>query len=138
MKVGYCICATLSPNTGGPQGCGLSPLLYSMFTHDCDAKHSSIIFNATILGLIRDDSVLYRDEVRVLSGWCNNNNFCLNISKSNETIVDYRRWQEDGCAPLYISGASVGKVRSIKFLGVHLTNDLAWSRHTKTVVKSAR
>jgi hypothetical protein len=30
------------------------------------------------------------------------------------------------------------QVESFKFLGVHITNKLEWSKHTKTVVKSAR
>ena len=29
-------------------------------------------------------------------------------------------------------------VERFKFLGVHITNDLSWSKHTKTVVKRAR
>jgi hypothetical protein len=29
-------------------------------------------------------------------------------------------------------------VESFKFLGVHITNDLSWSKHTKAVVKRAR
>jgi hypothetical protein len=33
--------ATLILNTGAPQGCVLSLLLYSLFTHDCVAKHDS-------------------------------------------------------------------------------------------------
>ena len=28
-------------NTGAPQGCMLSPLLFSLFTHDCMARHDS-------------------------------------------------------------------------------------------------
>jgi hypothetical protein len=31
----------------------------------------------------------------------------------------------------------VEQVESFKFLGVHITNDLSWSKHTKTVVKRA-
>ena len=30
------------------------------------------------------------------------------------------------------------QVESFKFLGVHITNKLTWSKHTKTVVKMAR
>ena len=33
--------ATLILNTGAPQGCLPSPLLYSLFTHDCMARHDS-------------------------------------------------------------------------------------------------
>ena len=54
--------------------CVLSPLLYSLFTPYCMAKHDSV----------------------------------------------------------------VEQVESVKFLGVHITNKLTWSKHTKTVVKKAR
>ena len=30
------------------------------------------------------------------------------------------------------------RVESFKFLGVHITNKLSWSKHTKTVVKRSR
>jgi hypothetical protein len=32
----------------------------------------------------------------------------------------------------------VEQVESFKFLGVHITNKLTWSKHTKTVMKRAR
>ena len=38
VSVGNNISATLILNTGAPQGCVLSPLLYSLFTHDCQAR----------------------------------------------------------------------------------------------------
>jgi hypothetical protein len=46
-----------------------------------------------------------------------------------------RRTEQD---PILINGAAVEQVESFKFLGVHITNKLTWSKHTKTVVKRAR
>jgi hypothetical protein len=41
VRVGSNTSATLILNTVAPQGCNLSPLLYSSFTHDCMARHDS-------------------------------------------------------------------------------------------------
>jgi hypothetical protein len=41
VRVGNNSSASLILNTLAPQGCVLSPLLYSLFTHDCVAKHYS-------------------------------------------------------------------------------------------------
>jgi hypothetical protein len=41
VKVGNNISTSLTLNTVVPQGCVLSPLLYSLFTHDCEAMHAS-------------------------------------------------------------------------------------------------
>ncbi len=41
VRVGINISSPLTLNTGAPQGCVLSPLLYSLYTHDCVATHSS-------------------------------------------------------------------------------------------------
>ena len=68
----------------------LSPLLYSLFTHDCMARHdsNSIIKFAngtTVISLITDnDETAYREEVKDLAGWCQNNNLSLNVTKTED------------------------------------------------------
>ena len=48
-----------------------------------------------------------------------------------EMIVDYRKRRTEH-APILIDGVVVEQVESFKFLGVHITNKLSWSKHTKT------
>ena len=71
--------------------------LYSLFTHDCVAKHNSntlIKFadNTTVVDLIIDnDETACGEEVRDVRVWCYDNNLSLNVSKTKELIVDYRK-----------------------------------------------
>jgi hypothetical protein len=53
-----------------------------------------------------------------------------------ELIVDYRKRRTS--PPIKIDRTEVERVLSFKFLGIHITNKLSWSKHTKTVVKRAR
>lgn len=83
-------------NTAAPQGCVLSPLLYTQLTRNCVAIHQSdhIIKYAdttTVIGLItNNDESTYRDEVRQLESWYRDNNLSLNVDKTKEVIVDFR------------------------------------------------
>jgi hypothetical protein len=52
-------------------------------------------------------------------------------------IVDYSKRRAKH-APILIDEAVVEQVESFKFLGVHITKKLSWSKHTKIVVMSAR
>ena len=69
-RVGNSISPPLILNTGAPQGCVLSPLLYSLFTHDWVAMHTSA----------------YREGVRALGVWCQENNLTLNVNITKEMI----------------------------------------------------
>jgi hypothetical protein len=90
-----------------------------------------------VVGLITNsDETAYR-EARDLVMWCQDNNLSLNMIKTKEMIVDNRKRRTEH-AHILIDGAVVEQVESFKFLGVHITNKLSWSKHTKTVVKRAR
>uniref|UniRef100_A0A803JBM0 Reverse transcriptase domain-containing protein n=1 Tax=Xenopus tropicalis TaxID=8364 RepID=A0A803JBM0_XENTR len=142
--IGNITSSTLTLSTGAPQGCVLRPLLYTLFTHNCTATHCSntiIKFadNATIIGCISDgDESAYRAEVRALTSWCHDNNLLLNVNKTEELIVDYRRLQGGGHTPIHIEGAEVERVSCFRFLGINISEDLSWSHHVGVIIKAAR
>ncbi|KAL0149686.1 hypothetical protein M9458_054969 [Cirrhinus mrigala] len=206
VRVGSNTSSTIILNTGAPQGCVLSPLLFTLLTHDCTPSHSSNLFikfadDTTVVGLIKSsqvnqrrqrqgtktpsvtngeknlgrnqapsggqfssgqsrlgDEVLihhlgwvrtgsgglhkrdeadYRSEVSRLAVWCRDNNLSLNVEKTKEIVVDFRTAHTQH-APLTINGASVERVSSTKFLGVHITEDLSWTNNTTALAKKSQ
>ena len=138
VRVGRHISNPLTLNTGSPQGCVLSPLLYSLYTHDCVARYSSnsivkFADDTVVVGLISDnDEKAYLEEVAGLTLWCQDNSLLLNVSKTKELIVDFRRAQhlQRTYSPLGINGTTVERVSRYKYLGVHISEDLTWTSYT--------
>ena len=135
--------SSLCLSTGAPQGCVLSPLLYSIYTYDCTNTHPSntvIKFadDMTVVGQItnRNESA-YRDEVDRLTRWCKENNLTLNVKKTKEIIVDFR-CQKANPQPFIINGEEVERTSCFKFLGVMLSEDLKWKMNTTATVKKAQ
>ena len=91
-----------------------------------------------MVGLIsKNDESAYREEVQRLTDWCGTNNLSLNVDKTKEMVVDFRRVRGDH-RPLNITGSAVEIVQSTKFLGVHITENLTWSLNTNSIAKRAQ
>ncbi len=120
------------------------PLLFTLLTHDCTAKFSSnhiIKFadDTTVVGLIsNNDETHYREEVAQLAEWCGANNLSLNVEKTKEVVMDFRRRNSTDHPPLTIDSSTVERVSSTKFLGVHITEDLTWTTNTMSLSKKAQ
>jgi hypothetical protein len=89
--------------------------------------------DTTVVGLItNNDETAYREEVRALRVWCQENNLTLNLNKTKEIIVDFRK-QPTEHPPIHID-----RTASFMFLCVHNTDKLKWSTHTDSVMKKVQ
>ncbi len=119
------------------------PLMYSLYTHDCTATHSSNVIvkfadDTTVIGLITDnDETAYREEVSTLTKWCQENHLSLNIDKTKELGGGLQETEQRTHTHHHRQDNLWSGVTSFKFLGVHITEDLTWSAHTDAVLKKA-
>ena len=106
MNIGGNFSSSLTLSTGMSQGCVLSPMLYSLFAYDCVYCHESSKIlkysdDTTVLGLTTNsDESEYHDQMNKLISWYSKNNLDLNVNKTKQIIVDFRRKKSSPFLPL--------------------------------------
>ena len=130
----------ISINTGGPQGCVLSAFVFIVYTNDMRSpnQNSHIIKYAddtVILGLIdNDNETPYFDTINYALQWCKANHLDLNVTKTKEIIHDFRHTSPSK-QPITIDDKAVEKVKTYKYLGCIIQEDLKWDNHITSQTK---
>ncbi|KAK3517242.1 hypothetical protein QTP70_001430 [Hemibagrus guttatus] len=74
---------------------------------------------------------------RSITAWGKANSLSLNVDKTKEMVIDFRRAQSDH-SPLFIDRSPVEIFKSTKFLGGHLAENFTWSLNTTSITKKAQ
>ena len=86
-----------------------------------------------MLFLITTSESSYRSSVESLVDWCDSNHLLLNVAKTKEMVVDFRRDQPRP-TPLVIKGEEVEMVDQYRYLGSIIDNKLDWSANCQALL----
>ena len=136
----------LALNTGDPQGCVLSALLFILYTYDCKSLNDKCIIikyadDTVIVGLINKDdhetdTSMYFDEISNFHDWCDDNFLNLNAKKTKEMIIDFSKCPTD-LSPVSINDEDVEIVHEYKYLGTIIDDKLKGTSNVKKMCKKA-
>ena len=140
VRVGQTLSPYITSNTGAPQGCVLSSFLYILYTDSCRSTHPNTLFlkfsdDTAIISLLKDPTSVqnYSLAVQWFATWCSENFLQLNVNKTKELCIDFRRKHEDAPAPPLINGMHVERVNEYKYLGVTIDNKINFNQHTTSI-----
>ena len=131
-------------NTGVPQGCVLSPTLFSLYTNemqmnDIYTKLFKFADDMALVGLLSDQALTlsnYYQKVENLSDWCKESFLELNVKKTKELVF------ENNCdveiEPLKIGGEHVERVKNFKYLGTIIDDRLKFSENVYLIFRKSQ
>ena len=115
VRLNGLLSSAVSTNTGAPQGTFLAPFLFVLYKADCRSTNEScppvkFADDTELVGKIsNDEDAIYHKQIENFVNWCDRNYWYLNVSKTKEMCIDFRKNQR--CPkPVYIKGEAVERV----------------------------
>ena len=87
--------------------------------------------------ILNDNFIKYIQEVMSFVDLCDSNHLVLNVRKTKETVIDFRK-QTKLPDLIVIKEKDVERVETFKYLCVVLDNKLMWKQNTDSIVKKTK
>ena len=141
VRLNGLLSSAIRTNTAVPQGTVLAPFFFALYTADCRSTDESCLAavqfadDTELVGKIRnDEDTIYHKQIENYVNWCDTNYLHLNVSKSKEMCIDFRKNQR--CPkPVYIKGEAVERVDTYKYVDVFFDSKLNWKENINSVLK---
>ena len=140
-KLGQVKSSVIVTNTRAPQGCVMSPVLFSLYTDDCRSLFDQCTVikyadDTVIIGKVsNDDCRDYLLQVDCFVEWCKINYLELNVKKTKEMIIDFRKKNISIPDTIKIGDENIERVNQYKYLGYMIDDQLKGSCNTDMVTK---
>ena len=135
--VNGCFSELLLTCTGSPQGWVLSPVLYILDTDDCRSNHLNRFLvkfadDSALLSLLQGSEQYHGPAITEFVDWCDNSYLDLNVTKTNEVIVDL------SAGKTIIHNNEVEIFSKYKYLSTIFDDKLKWDDNTEEIVKKGQ
>ena len=115
-------------------------VLFALYTADCRSTDKScpLVKFADDTELVEIfcnyEYAIYHKQIENVVNWCDKNYLYLNVSRTKEICIDFRKNQRFP-KPVYTKGEAVETVDTYKYLGVVFDSKLNWKENINSVLK---